>query len=300
LSALARMFRAQVAENEGDLDQVRLDVTAALDGFAGVGDRWGVATVLPMRALLRQYDGDLDGALADLRDARAKAREFGSLVLGDEIFIDIRWVDLYMRQGNRAQALAMMEAIRERAVRSGSPELEVLVNALEAGVLIRLGDVERARELVERAEAAMAGGVPYGGDHGTALVSSARAWLALELGDVPAAEAALTRAYEAGVASRDMPILSMVAVSAAGLAQLKGRHRDVALLLGAAARLRGTHDRTDPQIRDMLGRSREALGDEAVAEAYQTGWQLETQAASAQVDPARLRPELPVHHRDPA
>jgi predicted ATPase/DNA-binding SARP family transcriptional activator len=293
LSGLARLFRAQFAENDGDLDQVRVDLVAALDCFVRVGDRWGQATVLPMRALLRQYDGDLDGALADLREARARARQFGSLSLSDEIFIDMRWVDLHMRRGDDARALAMLDGTRERALRSASPELIILVDALEAGVWVRIGDLDRAQELVERAEAGMAGESPFGGDHGQALVSSVRAALCLKRGDAAGAEAALERAYAAAVQSRDMPVLSIVAVTAAGLAEHYGRHRDVALMLGAAARLRGTHDRTDLHIRGMIGRSRAALGEDAFAEAYQSGWQLDGKAASAQVDPARLRRELP-------
>jgi hypothetical protein len=88
-----------------------------------------------------------------------------------------------------------------------------------------------------------------------------------------------------------MPILSMVAVTAAGLAELRGRPREVALLLGAASRLRGTHDRTDPQVHELAQRGREALGEDVFAEAYETGWKLEPQTASARVDPARLRQE---------
>ncbi len=292
LSGLARMFRAQFAENDGNLDQVRVDVAAALQCFGRVGDRWGLATALPIRALLRQYDGDLDGALADLREARAQARQFGSLSLSDEIFIDLRWVDLHMRRGDAAGAFAVLDGARERALRSASPELIVLVDALEAGVCVRTGDLDRAQELVELAEAGMTDDVSFGGDHGQTLVGSVRASLCLERGDAAGAEAALAPAYAAAVRSRDMPILAMVAVIAARLAEFSGRHRDVAFLLGAAARLRGAHDRTDRQIHALAGRSRAALGEDVFAEAYQSGWQLDGKTASAQVDPARLRREL--------
>jgi len=114
----------------------------------------------------------------------------------------------------------------------------------------------------------------------------------LEQRDAAGAETALTRAYAAAVASGDMPIVSMVAVNAAGLAELRGMHREVAQLLGAAARLRGTHDRSDPRIREMAGRSRAALGEDVFAEAYELGWQLDGKTASTRVDPALLRREL--------
>jgi tetratricopeptide (TPR) repeat protein len=289
LSGLARLFRAQIAENEGDLDRVRADVSAALECFGRVGDRWGMATALPLRALLRQYDGDLDGALTDLRKARSVAREFGSLSPGDELFIDLRWIDLHLRRGDLDRATAMIAGARERALRSASPEMIILVDALEAGLWAQIGDLDRSRELLERAEAELAGDVAFAGEHARALVNSVRASLCVHHGDGPGAEAALGRAYAAAVESRDMPILAMVAVTAAGLAELYGRHRDTAHLLGAAARLRGTHDRTDRQVRELSRRSRDALGEQAFAEAYRMGWELDGGTALARTDPARLR-----------
>ncbi len=292
LSGLAQMFRAQVAENDGDPEQARVNIGGALERFAQAGDRWGLATALPMRALLRQYDGDLDGALADLRAARAYAREFGSLSLNDEIFIDLRWIDLYLRRGDEQLAITMVDSARERALRSASPELVVLIDAFGASALVRIGELDRAAGLIESAETAMAGDVPFSGNHGRAMVNAVRASLCVKLGDGVGAEAALQRAYAAAVESRDMPILSMVAVTAAALAELHGRHLEVAVVLGAAARLRGTHDQSDRLIAEMLGRSRIALGEDVFADAYQNGWQLDAQTAVAQVDPARLRTEL--------
>ncbi|MFJ8167846.1 hypothetical protein ACIQ64_05215 [Streptomyces sp. NPDC094473] len=106
-----------------------------------------------------------------------------------------------------------------------------------------------------------------------------RGSLCLGLGDGPGAEEALLRAYAAALGSRDLPVVATVAVTVAGLAALYGRHRDAALVLGAAARLRGAHDRTDPQIRALSRRARTALGDEGFAEAYGAGRDLDAAAA---------------------
>ncbi|XVU29089.1 BTAD domain-containing putative transcriptional regulator [Actinoplanes sp. CA-054009] len=288
IAALARVFRAQFAENEGNLDQVRQDVTAALEAFGRIGDRWGLATVLPTRAMVRQYDGDLQGALADLRQARAVAREFGSLSLTDEIFIDLRWIDLNMRLGENELAISMIEDTRERAERAVSQEFLILVSALEAGLWVRLGELDRARALLEHAEKQMGERYTYGGDHGRAIVSSVRGWLCLELGDPAGAAVALARAYEAALESQDMPLMSLVAVGAAALAGAYGRAADMAVMLGAAARLRGAHDQTDPQIRELSDQARRALGPDAFAEAYGQGWNLDGKTALTQVDPARL------------
>ncbi|WP_257980475.1 BTAD domain-containing putative transcriptional regulator [Streptomyces sp. CB02959] len=289
LAGLARMFRAHFAENEGHLDQVRSDLLAALDCFDRAGDRWALTRALPLRALLRQYDGDLDGALADLDEAKRLAREFGSLGLSDEIFIDLRRIDVHERRDETVRAKKIIAVARERALRSASPELAILLDAREAALRARIGEPERARELVESAETGLSEQFPPAGAHGQALVAMVRGVLCVELGDGPGAEEALGRAYAAAVDSRDMPFAATVVVTVAGLAALYGRHRDVAVLLGAAARLRGAHDRTDPQVRRLTGRSRVALGDQCFAEAYETGWQLDGPAALTRTDPARLR-----------
>ncbi|RJQ81194.1 AfsR/SARP family transcriptional regulator [Pseudonocardiaceae bacterium YIM PH 21723] len=285
IAGLAQLFRAQFNENEGQLDPVREDVGAALDCFTRAGDRWGMAKALPLRALLRQYDGDLDGARDDLVRAKQLAREFGSLILSDEIFIDLRLIDLHVRLGERRQAAEMITAIRKRAVHSTSPVVTSLFDAREAAVCLLTGELDRARELIESAEAEAAGHLFNGGQ---ALIGAVRGALCLELGDGPGAAEALGRACAAAVTAGDMPIAATVAVPVAGLAALRGRHRDAAVLLGAAARLRGAHDHTDPQVRALSDRGRAALGDEPFAEAYEFGWYLDVPAALARVDPAQV------------
>jgi hypothetical protein len=185
----------------------------------------------------------------------------------------------------------MLEAVRERVERSASPELIVLVTVLEAGTWLRLGDPDRAQARIEVAEAALAGESPIGGDHRQVIAGSVRAQLCLRRGDAAGAEAALARAYTAALESGDLPIMAMVAVTEAELARLRGRHRDAALLLGVAARLRGAHDLSDRQIQALAARGRTALGEDVFAAAYQEGWQLDGKTASLRVDPARLRRE---------
>ncbi|MFI6279787.1 BTAD domain-containing putative transcriptional regulator [Streptomyces sp. NPDC050988] len=300
LSGLARMFRAQFAENEGELDRMRTDVEAALACFRQVGDGWGQANVLPLRAQLRQYDDDLDGALADLREARALAGEFGSLSLGDEVFGDLRWIDLHLRRGDTDLVIAMIDSARDRASRADSPEMLLLVDAWEAVLWVRLGDLDRARGLLDKAERdGPHKDCPFPGDHGRTLLGSARASLCLATGDPAGAARALAKAYATALETRDLPILSLVAVNTAALAEAHGRHHEAAVLLGAASRLRGAHDLTDPQVRDLTGRGRTALGEEAFATAYEKGWELDAKTAVTEVDPARLSPEPRTAHLDP-
>ena len=296
MAALARLFRARIAENDGDVAQVRRDVEEGLAGFRAVGDRWGQAAALPMRAMIRQYAGDLDGALADLDAARALSVEFGSLDANDEIFIHVRRADLYQRRDeaelSRA-ALAEARAVTHRA----SPEIGMLVDALEAGLLVRQGDLDSAEQLLRGAEARLmpdGGFSPMTGDHGIAIVGALKATLAVARGEPDVAAAALAVAYPAALATQDMPILSMIGVGAAEVAGARGDHRDSAMLLGAAARLRGAEDPTEPRIAALNRDGRAALGDEAYDAAYAAGWALDTQTARARVDPAHRSGPEPV------
>ncbi|WP_307841606.1 ATP-binding protein [Streptomyces endocoffeicus] len=292
LAGYAHISRAHAAENEGDLDQARADATAALQCFTRSGDHWALATTLPLRSLLRQYDGELQGALGDLQEAKQLASEFGALSLHDEIYIDLRQFDLLVRLDQTARATELIATTRERALRSTAPGMAILLDAREARLMVQTGNLDRARQLIEAAESGLSTQLPLDDDHGRALIATVRAELCLQLADGPGAAHALTRAYTAAVNSQDLPIVATVAVTVAGLAELLGRHRDAAVTLGAAARLRGDQDRTDPHIRTLSTRTRTALGHKDFAEAYRAGWQLDATAALARSNPALVAPPL--------
>ncbi|GAA2502820.1 BTAD domain-containing putative transcriptional regulator [Winogradskya humida] len=285
LAGLAHMFRAELAENAGQLATMHADVDAALARFRQAGDRWGQATVLPLRAQLRQYDDDLDGALADLSAARSLAGGFGTPSLNDEVFRDLRWIDLYLRRGDHAAAIALLDAVRERVHSAGSVDMQALLDARAAGVRLRLGDLGQARKLLDDAERGLHDDTFFSG-HVRALAGSVRVLLCQALGDPDGAEKALAAAYTAAEETRDLPIQSLVAVSAAALADGYGRHHETAVLLGTAARLRGAHDRNDPQIHELTRRARAALGETGFATAYGSGFSTEPSAADRRPRPA--------------
>ena len=290
LSGLAHMFLAEIAENMGALTRMRTHVELSLAGFRQAGDRWGQAATLPMRAQLRRYD-DLDGALADLREARALAGEFGTPSLSDQLYSDLRWIDLFLRRGDTDQAMAMIDSARDRALHASSAEMLVLIDTREADVRVRLGDLDRAGELLGAAERGLRGDTAFPADHGRALVGNAWAALCLARGDLPGADKALRQAYSAATQTLELPTLSPVTVTLAALADKRGRQNESAQLLGAAARLRGAHDHTDPQICELTRRGRAALGTEEFAAAYAKGWELDAKAAVTAADPARLPQE---------
>ena len=98
--------------------------------------------------------------------------------------------------------------------------------------------------------------------------------LDLDDGQLDAARERLAEGYRIARETRDMPMVSYVGVAVARLVLALDRPLDAALLLGAAARLRGADDRTALDVRDVHA----ALGaqlDAATVEAqWQRGWQL--------------------------
>ena len=58
----------------------------------------------------------------------------------------------------------------------------------------------------------------------------------------------------------DMPIIAAVGVSVGWLASALGRTADAASILGAAARLRGSEDHTEPHIAELTRDLRASLG----------------------------------------
>jgi hypothetical protein len=188
--------------------------------------------------------------------------------------------------------MAMIDSARERALHASSAEMLVLIDTREADLRVRLGDLDRAGDLLDDAERGLLGDTAFPADHARTLVGSARAALCLALGDLPGADQALRAAYAAALASRELPVLSPVTVNAAALAATRGRQHESAVLLGAAARLRGAHDHTDPQVRELTRRGQAALGGEEFAAAYAKGWELDGKTAVTAADPARLPREL--------
>jgi hypothetical protein len=94
------------------------------------------------------------------------------------------------------------------------------------------------------------------------------------------------------VGTDDLPVVALVGLAVAALAHHDGAPVDAAEILGAAARLRGSADRTNPDVVALTARLRDVLGDVAFEAAFAAGRALDRDAALARLDPASyaLRP----------
>jgi ATP/maltotriose-dependent transcriptional regulator MalT len=250
-----------------------------------------MASTLPMTASLRLYDGDLDGALAQLTRARELSSEFGRLDFDDALFLSIQIADVHLRRGDVATARAAIASAREVVDNIRRPEWVAVVEALASGFERASGDLaaaRRAQDVADRVAAELLEGF-FGYGHGRAIVNGSGAMLELAEGNIDGAAARLAAAYSAAVESRDLPLLAMIGVGVARLACALSSFAEAAVILGAAARLRGADDPTGTDIVCVNAAAREALGDERFEKEYAAGRSLDRPAAQGRLDPELLQ-----------
>jgi tetratricopeptide (TPR) repeat protein len=285
LRAAARMFRASIAENAGDIDAMRADVDAALDEFRRIGERWGLGNTLRGRALLHTLDGELvqaEAAYAEAFECMAQLKSHE-----DEAFLLVRLADIALRRGEADRARVLIADAAETAERAGSTIEAVFTLSMVAEIERQAGDLEKARELQRKAMSRVAG-LPQGHPamaHSRTIVLVLSARLAFTDGDRSAAFALARDAYEAAVLTRDGPIMAAVGVVLADIAAQSGGFESAARVLGAAARLRGADDFTSADISRQVADLRAALGAR-FEDVYDQAKGLDRDAALKQLDPA--------------
>lgn len=285
--AAARVSRALFAENEGNLDQVRIDIDAAYEDFAQIGDRWGLASVLSARGTLRAQDGDLPGAIADYETALHLAIELGSM--DDDAFIQLRLAGLWLRSGDSAGARRLIEQVRASGVgRTHGLERGLFADGIMIAIELYDGNLDLASTMAQEMRLRLAQHPPnYLQAHAAAVFGATSAIVAARVGDLELAMTDLRASYPLAVITGDMPIVAAVGVSVSALALALGRPADAATVLGAAARLRGTEDRSEPQIAELTTNLRAALGEDFEV-MFGRGMALDRPAAIARLDPDLL------------
>ena len=282
--AVMRMLRAAMAENFGDVEVTRENVDIAAQEFTALGDRWGLATVMAMKAQLQTYDGDLEGAIASYAEAEEYLRALGAH--SDEAFMAMRMANLRLRLDDLDGA--RREIARFSQLDDPGGFGQILANAGRGMMAVREGDMTTVAEVRDTMLAHSESSRTLGGAHGLALLGTVVTLLDVELGDLDAALKAASSGYAAALQTKDMPILAGLGVAIARLALAYDRCEEASELLGASARVRGIEDPTDPTIAEVRSTLPVRLGDAAFAAAYDRGWSLSKEDAAKRLDPASL------------
>jgi predicted ATPase/DNA-binding SARP family transcriptional activator len=286
LVAVSWMMRAILAENDGEVDALRVAADGALQRYRALGERWGLSSTLRLVGTLCMLDGDLDGATAAYTEALAVLKELGSR--DDEFMLRLQLADLASRRGDPAAAREGFEAALAAVQTTGWGPDDAIILAACARFEVAAGDTARAREMHAAAAARLRGVSPTSPiwQHLSTIVHSAGAMVALADGDVALARERAASAHVTAAQAADMPLIASVALVVAELALASGDQTRAAGLLAAAAVVRGADDPTAMEVRSLSERLRLALGDVTFAESQARGAELSRAAALALLDSA--------------
>ncbi len=182
---------------------------------------------------------------------------------------------------NRSQA-------RDRDTMFGSRNESTFANIMIADIERQLGNLPRARQLIDDGLSVLDGferSHPAQG-HLLAIALVVAAKIDLAESELDRAANRLVDAYEVGLGTRDMPIVASVGVGIALLAAARERFVDAAEILGATAQLRGGDDRTAFDIRNLQSELTDRLEPGASVAAYARGRGLTRADALTRLDPA--------------
>lgn len=242
------------------------DIEAALRDYRLAGDRWGEAFTRHTSAELAALAGELDTAIAENRRAIAQMSELG--IPEDKVTCQLRLAEQLWVCGDRRQATAELAIAARDAEQIGLPWLRVML-ACTAGELARLsGDLDTARAELDRAwRLTETGGLL----ELRAGAAGALGRLVIAEGDLPAARAQLTTGLGLALDTGSAPALARILLGLADLALAEEQPARAAELLGAAERVRGTVDRSVPDVDRIATAAGAGLGEACFAEAYHRG-----------------------------
>jgi predicted ATPase len=256
----------------GDLAAAEEGLREGAAQFRALGERWGLSMALDHLSQLLVWRGEHEAALPMMDEALGLMHEIGATDDVADLICRRAWARLL--SGDRAGARADYELAAATARRSGMPESRAAAYLGLANLSRFSGDLATARELCERALAECTGG-SFAAETARAGVMISLGWLALAEGD-PASAAALHR--EALLVGRQWHAGDVVAFALEGLAGVTGPEQ-AAVLLGAAAAVRGTAISGDPDVSAVRARLVESLGVDGFERAYRTGSGMSAQKA---------------------
>ncbi|MFI6534261.1 BTAD domain-containing putative transcriptional regulator [Nonomuraea sp. NPDC050547] len=240
----------------GHIGSCEADLRAALTGYRAVGDRWGISSALAAVGDLHVLRGEVHQGIEVMGEALEVMRTLGSVE--DTPYLRARLAIALDLAGDRTRAERHLAEVADLVVRFGDRVGEAGVTAAQGDLARRDGDLATALACYGRAMAIMesSDGVPK---PMIAAVNTALALVALDKGRPPDARRHLTLALEQAAASGDAQLTGLAVVGCAAHALAAGDPARAAVLLGAAAAVKGLTTVVDPDHVRITHDTRSAL-----------------------------------------
>jgi predicted ATPase/DNA-binding SARP family transcriptional activator len=268
LRAVSKMIVAQLRLNFGQSAELAAaDMRESLAGFRAIGERWGIGFALSALGDMSAAQGDFEQAVSWQREAIALVREVG--IREDLPQLEVKLAHQLWLAGERADARRMLKQSRESAEEVGLPEVLASVEYGHATLAREQGNLAEARQSMARAVELI--------DHSTfvpqfrALARGTLGLIEAAAGDLDLARDHHTAGMLLAMESQDAPVIAQMLVGVADLALHEGDPDRAAYLLGAADAVRGSRDRSVPDVERITIEARAALGDAGFEAAYHRG-----------------------------
>ncbi|MBB2746748.1 UNVERIFIED_ORG: putative ATPase [Microbispora rosea subsp. rosea] len=248
----------------GDETDVDIDAEIALAEFRTLGERMGISLALTFLADRLAMRGELARACEHFEEAIVALTEVGGAE--DVVGLLARQAQLYWLLGDeRSSARAMAEAQR-RAGGIAWPDSLAELALVQAQLARWRGEPDQAHEHLATVRAVL--NDAERGDSVRAAIMDLYGYLTE---DLDKARAHRTEALRAVMKYEYPPAIAEVLIGIADLALRQGDHEQAARLLGASDAVRGTPDRSQPDVSRIAADARNRLGESVFTEAIRDG-----------------------------
>jgi tetratricopeptide (TPR) repeat protein len=265
--AAARMESAVILRSLGRVEQASLYCNAAVAAFRDIGEGWGTAMALMLRAELDKTAGEFGSAIAALEEASAAGRRLGAPDNNVTwLYSDLAW--LRARTGDYAAAHAAADLADQNARAHG--DSGHYLRLVRAELAWREGHLTEAIRLCE--DVLREGGTGLSPWVPLRPLAAARLGvLTLTAGDTARGTALLRDALDMAAAGGDRPATATAVEGLAAAALRTTEAKRAAALLGAADSIRGAVDHSSLDAPATRAAVEEQLGAAAFAAAYRHG-----------------------------
>ncbi|WBQ05731.1 ATP-binding protein [Kribbella sp. CA-293567] len=279
--SMAVMLTAMFRENDGEVEQMAVDLSTALAGFRALGDRWGTSLALRSLSSYQAGQGDHQGALASLTEALRLVAELGTTEGVAQLLAQsaLSRAELGDYDGAGAELTRSLQLAEEH----GSPGGQGIALIGFSILARRQGRLDEAKELAERAYSMLDLVAERIAPHGQAMVLAQLARVAVAHGELTEARDFGKQAIELALNTDDMPLTSGIVEAGAEVDLLAREYETAARTLGIAAAMRGMRTIPDSEVRRTVDRLRAELGDAPYEAAYDGGARLGREDAKSEL-----------------
>ncbi|WP_431041550.1 BTAD domain-containing putative transcriptional regulator [Streptomyces sp. P1-3] len=263
--ALARLNRGRLRLTLGrDEPEADVDIEVALAEFRVLGERWGMSLALNSLADRLSLRGEFARACEHYDQSIVALTELGAIE--DVVGLRARQAQLYWLLGDEETSEATMAEAQRCADRVAWPDALAELVLSKAQLARWRGERDEVREQLAAVRTMLRDAETNGNVR--AVTQDLYGYLAE---DVDQARTHRAEAFRAAVELGYAPLIAQVLIGLADLALRQGQDEQAVRLLAASESVRGTPDRSQPDVSRITEETRVRLGETVFAEATRAG-----------------------------